>query len=142
MPRPNESAYPGHPAHIIHHEYCGHVLRRVLKPDPADKTQTGCICDMPPEEIWQTKRMERGGATCEIDELTYEARSLPVECNACLEDMMNGGRHYVAKSGHEAWTSKEGIEPQRVVGEEEAEAFESEGDAYYSIGKGVGKSGN
>ncbi|KAK6535257.1 hypothetical protein TWF694_001725 [Orbilia ellipsospora] len=98
MPRQNESTYLSHPAHIIYHEYCGHILRRVLKPDPADKTQTGCICDMPPEEIWQTKRVERGEATCEIDELMYEARSLPAECNACLEDRMGGGHHATSES--------------------------------------------
>ncbi|EPS45265.1 hypothetical protein H072_727 [Dactylellina haptotyla CBS 200.50] len=46
---------------------------------------------MPPEEIWQTRRLERGGVICEIDELTYEARSLSLDCNACLDARNKGG---------------------------------------------------
>ncbi|KAK6359498.1 hypothetical protein TWF696_000653 [Orbilia brochopaga] len=84
MTRPIEPLFPSHPAHVIYHQHCGHVLRRVLLPDPEDKSQSGCICDLPPEAMWQTRRLERGDISCEIDELTYEARSVATECNACF----------------------------------------------------------
>ncbi|KAF3936505.1 hypothetical protein ABW19_dt0210643 [Dactylella cylindrospora] len=85
MTRPTEPLFPSHPPHVIHHEPCGHILRRVLVPIPGDASRTGCMCDMPPEPKWETHRFERGGVQCEIDELTYEARSVKIECNACLE---------------------------------------------------------
>ncbi|KAF3922204.1 hypothetical protein ABW21_db0208287 [Orbilia brochopaga] len=102
MTRPVEPLFPSHPAHVIYHQQCGHVLRRVLLSDPEDKSQSGCICDMPPEPIWQTKRLERGGVTCEIDELTYEARSVATECNACLGLSSGAEGHEISSESESA----------------------------------------
>ncbi|KAK6517388.1 hypothetical protein TWF281_004045 [Arthrobotrys megalospora] len=91
MTRPLEPLHPSHPAHIVHHQLCNHILRRVYKASPDDISQTGCICDHPPEEIVRPICLERGGIPCRIDELTYEAISLPTECNSCAESGSSRG---------------------------------------------------
>ncbi|KAJ6260329.1 hypothetical protein Dda_4554 [Drechslerella dactyloides] len=102
MTRPVEPEFPSHPVHVIYHQQCGHTLRRVLRVDPDDESQSGCICDLPPQEIWQTRRLQRGGVSCEIDELTYEARSVPTKCNACTGMTHRVGDHEMSSETESA----------------------------------------